>query len=105
MNSSRNADWKRRPLRYGRKILRRWCRCADLASRSKVICATRYARLTKVNAAASFCWACLLPIGNHSPMTDESVGKVIAMINRALETPVDHLSANSRVLEIAGFDS
>jgi len=38
-------------------------------------------------------------------MTDESVGKVIAMINRALETPVDDLSANSRVLEIAGFDS
>lgn len=38
-------------------------------------------------------------------MTDETVAKVIAMINRALETPVEGLTANSRVLEISGFDS
>ena len=38
-------------------------------------------------------------------MTDEAVGKVIMMLNRALEKPVDGLSADTRVLEIAGFDS
>ena len=38
-------------------------------------------------------------------MTDESVAKVIAMINRALDAPVADLTAESRVLEIKGFDS
>jgi len=38
-------------------------------------------------------------------MPDEAVGKVITMLNRALEKPVDGLSADTKVLEIAGFDS
>ena len=38
-------------------------------------------------------------------MTAESVAKVIAMINRALDAPVGGLTAESRVLEIKGFDS
>jgi len=38
-------------------------------------------------------------------MTDETVARVIAMINRALDAPVENLSADSRVLEISGFDS
>jgi acyl carrier protein len=40
-------------------------------------------------------------------MTDETVAiaDVIAMINRALETPVADLNAESRLLEIKGLDS
>jgi acyl carrier protein len=38
-------------------------------------------------------------------MTDNAVAKVIAMINRALEKPVEGLTAESLVLEIQGFDS
>lgn len=33
------------------------------------------------------------------------VSDVIAMINRALEQPVDGLTADTQVLEIKGFDS
>lgn len=38
-------------------------------------------------------------------MTDSAVADVIAMINRALEAPVADLNAESKVLEIQGFDS
>jgi acyl carrier protein len=38
-------------------------------------------------------------------MTNDTVEKVIAMLNRALEKPVDGLSADTKVLEISGFDS
>lgn len=38
-------------------------------------------------------------------MTDSAVADVIAMINRALEMPVAGLTADSKVLEIQGFDS
>jgi acyl carrier protein len=38
-------------------------------------------------------------------MTDDAVEKVIIMLNRALEKPVSGLSADTKVLEIAGFDS
>jgi len=38
-------------------------------------------------------------------MTDKTVADVIAMINRALETPVPDLTAESRLLEIKGLDS
>ncbi|MGE0005468.1 MAG: acyl carrier protein [Parvibaculaceae bacterium] len=38
-------------------------------------------------------------------MTDKTVADVIAMINRALETPVAGLTAESRLLEIQGLDS
>lgn len=35
----------------------------------------------------------------------DNISDVIAMINRALEQPVDGLTADSQVLEIKGFDS
>jgi acyl carrier protein len=38
-------------------------------------------------------------------MTDNAVQKVINMLNRALENPIEGLSADTKVLEIAGFDS
>ena len=38
-------------------------------------------------------------------MTDNAVEKVITMLNSALEQPVERLSADTKVLEIAGFDS
>ena len=38
-------------------------------------------------------------------MTNDAVEKVITMLNRALEKPVDGLTADTKVLEIAGFDS
>jgi acyl carrier protein len=36
---------------------------------------------------------------------ENAVSDVIAMINRALEQPVEGLTADSQVLEIKGFDS
>jgi acyl carrier protein len=36
---------------------------------------------------------------------DDTSGDVIAMINRALEHPVEGLTADTLVLEIKGFDS
>jgi acyl carrier protein len=38
-------------------------------------------------------------------MTHEAVEKVIAMLNRALDKPVEGLSADTKVLDIKGFDS
>jgi acyl carrier protein len=38
-------------------------------------------------------------------MTNDAIEKVITMLNSALEKPVDGLSADTKVLEIAGFDS
>ena len=38
-------------------------------------------------------------------MTNESVERVITMLNSALEKPVEGLSADTKVLEIEGFDS
>jgi acyl carrier protein len=38
-------------------------------------------------------------------MTNDAVEKVIRMLNSALEKPVDGLSADTKVLDIKGFDS
>jgi acyl carrier protein len=38
-------------------------------------------------------------------MTNEAVEKVIRMLNSALEKPIQGLSADTKVLEIEGFDS
>ena len=38
-------------------------------------------------------------------MTNEAVEKVINMLNSALEKPVEGLSADTKVLELTGFDS
>jgi acyl carrier protein len=39
-------------------------------------------------------------------MADEqAISEVIEMINRALEKPVEGVSADTKMLEIAGFDS
>ena len=38
-------------------------------------------------------------------MTNDDVEKVIRMLNSALEKPVSGLSADTKVLEISGFDS
>jgi len=38
-------------------------------------------------------------------MTDDAIEKVIAMLNRALDQPVEGLSADTKVLDIKGFDS
>ncbi len=38
-------------------------------------------------------------------MTNEAVEKVIVMLNSALEKPIEGLSAETKVLEIEGFDS
>lgn len=38
-------------------------------------------------------------------MTNDDVEKVIRMLNNALEKPVSGLSADTKVLEISGFDS
>lgn len=39
-------------------------------------------------------------------MADEqAISDVIEMINRALEKPADGLTADTRILEVAGFDS
>ena len=38
-------------------------------------------------------------------MTDKAIADIIDMINRAVETPVADLTAESRVLEIPGLDS
>ena len=38
-------------------------------------------------------------------MTHDAVEKVIAMLHRALDKPVDGLSADTKVLDIKGFDS
>ena len=38
-------------------------------------------------------------------MPNEAVEKVIRMLNNALEKPIEGLSADTKVLEIEGFDS
>lgn len=38
-------------------------------------------------------------------MTNDAVEKVIRMLNSALEKPVEGLCADTKVLEIEGFDS
>ena len=38
-------------------------------------------------------------------MTHDAVERVIAMLNAALENPVEGLSPDTKVLEIEGFDS
>ena len=38
-------------------------------------------------------------------MKNDAIEKVISMLNRALEKPIEGLSADTKVLEIEGFDS
>ena len=63
------------------------------------------APLMDQDAATSLYLDCSPQIGSLLKMTSEAVEKVIIMLNSALEKPIEGLSAETKVLEIAGFDS